>query len=204
MPSARASSGEWRVTGRPSKRISPASGWWTPASVLTSVLLPAPLSPTSATTSAGYTVKLALRSACTRPKRLSMPRASSSGSAMAGQGLPPAGPGGGGGGRALERAQVELERGRVSGSGGERARVELGAPVGTGAKRVEDLLQGEARPQAGQQGLAALGDVPAHGHVGSRRREHRVAVEGRGDDAHERLRRAARVEDVPGGDDADA
>ena len=64
----------------PSKRISPPSGGWTPTSVLTSVLLPAPLSPTSATTSCGYTVKLAPRSACTRPKLLTMSRASRTGS----------------------------------------------------------------------------------------------------------------------------
>ena len=41
------------TTGLPSKRISPLSGGCTPTSVLTSVLLPAPLSPTSATTSCG-------------------------------------------------------------------------------------------------------------------------------------------------------
>ena len=41
------------TTGLPSNRISPLSGGWTPESVLTSVLLPAPLSPISATTSRG-------------------------------------------------------------------------------------------------------------------------------------------------------
>ena len=37
--------------GSPSSRIVPLSGWWTPARILTSVLLPAPFSPTSAWTS---------------------------------------------------------------------------------------------------------------------------------------------------------
>ncbi len=49
---------------------------------MTIVLLPAPLSPIRATTSPECTVKLAPRSACTRPKLLTMPRASSSGSAI--------------------------------------------------------------------------------------------------------------------------
>ena len=40
-------------TGLPSKKIWPLSGGWTPVSVFTSVLLPAPLSPISATTSFG-------------------------------------------------------------------------------------------------------------------------------------------------------
>src|SRR5689334_6195160 len=250
MPSARASSGESIVTSRPSKRISPASGGWTPASALTSVDLPAPLSPTSATTSPGNTVKFAPRSARTRPKLLTMRRASSRGSAMsapsrrdgdggervgaleqargdageqrraAGAGLgdrrrldvaearlggverlvarPAPGdddpatrsgdrvdPGelrlhaarGGvergapdalGGhaarqlrGAALQRDEVELERGRVSGSGGERARVELGAAGIAGAELVKDLLQRKAGPLAAEQRLAAFRDVPA-------------------------------------------
>ena len=53
-----------------------------PPGDFTSVLLPAPLSPTSATTSPGYTVKFAPRSARTRPKLLTMRRASSRGSAI--------------------------------------------------------------------------------------------------------------------------
>src|ERR1700745_2627913 len=82
MPRPRASSGEPSVTGRPSKRISPASGGWTPASTFTSVLLPAPLSPTSATTSPALTVKFAPRRARTRAKLLTMRRAPSRGSGM--------------------------------------------------------------------------------------------------------------------------
>ena len=51
MPSARAWAGPWMLIGSPSSRIVPLSGWWTPARILTSVLLPAPFSPTSAWTS---------------------------------------------------------------------------------------------------------------------------------------------------------
>jgi hypothetical protein len=53
MPSRVASDGEWILTSSPSKKICPPSGWCVPAIVLISVDLPAPLSPTSATTSAG-------------------------------------------------------------------------------------------------------------------------------------------------------
>ncbi len=59
MPCLRASSGLVRVTGSPLTRISPPSGRIAPDSTFTSVLLPAPLSPMSATTSPGKTVKLA-------------------------------------------------------------------------------------------------------------------------------------------------
>ena len=51
MPSDRAWAGPWRTVSTPSSRIDPLSGWWTPARILTSVLLPAPFSPTSAWTS---------------------------------------------------------------------------------------------------------------------------------------------------------
>ena len=88
IPRSRASCGVWMSTGLPPKRISPLSGGCTPTSVLTSVLLPAPLSPTSATTSCGYTVKLTPRRACTRPKLLTTSRASSTGSGMAQPPLP--------------------------------------------------------------------------------------------------------------------
>src|ERR1700744_2360678 len=50
MPRSVASFGECRWTLRPCQRISPSSGWWMPAIVLISVLLPAPLSPTTAVT----------------------------------------------------------------------------------------------------------------------------------------------------------
>jgi hypothetical protein len=43
------------VTGRPRIRSCRMLGWWTPARTLTSVDLPAPLSPTSATTSPACT-----------------------------------------------------------------------------------------------------------------------------------------------------
>ena len=51
MPSARAWAGPAITVGSPSTRIVPVSGWWTPARILTRVLLPAPFSPTSAWTS---------------------------------------------------------------------------------------------------------------------------------------------------------
>ena len=96
--------------------------------------------------------------------------------------------------------QLELERGRVAGSGGERARAELFA---IGAELVEHLSQGKSGPHAGQQGLAAFGDVPADGHAGLGAAPARGGVLGRGD-AHERLGRPARVEHVAGRDHADA
>ncbi len=43
--------GPWIWIGSPSSKIVPPSGWWTPARILTSVLLPAPFSPTRAWTS---------------------------------------------------------------------------------------------------------------------------------------------------------
>src|SRR5262245_39174691 len=50
-----------------------------PEMILISVDLPAPLSPTSATTSPAYTSKSTWSSACTAPKRLETPLVSSSG-----------------------------------------------------------------------------------------------------------------------------
>ncbi len=47
MPSERACAGPWISTGLPSSITVPESGWWMPASTLTTVLLPAPFSPTS-------------------------------------------------------------------------------------------------------------------------------------------------------------
>ena len=103
---------------------------------------------------------------------------------------------------AVERVQleVELERGRFAGSDGEGARAEL---VAVGAQEVQHLPQGQAGPHAGQQRLAAFGDVPADGHAGLRAASARGGVLGRGD-ADERLGRAARVEHVAGRDHADA
>ena len=57
MPSARAWAGPWIWVGSPSSRIVPLSGWWTPARILTSVLLPAPFSPTRAWTSPAASVE---------------------------------------------------------------------------------------------------------------------------------------------------
>src|SRR3972149_6763926 len=51
LPSARASLGEARCAGRPSKKSWPLSGGCTPVMILISVDLPAPLSPTRPTTS---------------------------------------------------------------------------------------------------------------------------------------------------------
>ena len=66
--------GSASVTGLPRKVIVPELGWWTPASTLTSVDLPAPLSPTSATTSPAWTSRSMSVSAETAPKFLEMPR----------------------------------------------------------------------------------------------------------------------------------
>jgi hypothetical protein len=58
---------EEKATGRPAKRISPPSSRWTPLIAFTSVDLPAPLSPSSATTSPSPTVSPAPSSARTAP-----------------------------------------------------------------------------------------------------------------------------------------
>src|SRR5215210_4372262 len=79
MPSATASVGLVIVTSWPSKEIVPASAGWMPAIVLTSVDFPAPLSPTSATTSPGWTSKSTSLSACTGPKLLLTPLRDSTG-----------------------------------------------------------------------------------------------------------------------------
>ena len=84
--------GSWWTTAIPSARAcgralelrsarrragsSPLSGWWTPARILTSVLLPAPFSPTSAWTSPGSSSSETSSSACVAPNRLEMPRSS--------------------------------------------------------------------------------------------------------------------------------
>src|SRR6476620_7388720 len=70
-------------TGTPSTRIDPPSAACTPESTLISVDLPAPLSPTSAITSAGRTSRSAPRRASTLPNDLKMPRISKRGVAPA-------------------------------------------------------------------------------------------------------------------------
>src|SRR3954454_20261147 len=67
------------VTGSPSKRISPLSAVYVPATHLISVDLPAPLSPTSAITSPWRTSKSTSVSARTEPKSLEAARTSSVG-----------------------------------------------------------------------------------------------------------------------------
>src|SRR4051812_9067480 len=67
------------LIGCPSQSISPSSIEWIPATHLTSVDLPAPLSPTRAMTSPARTSKSTPRRACTAPNRLCTPRSSSSG-----------------------------------------------------------------------------------------------------------------------------
>ena len=70
---------ESMLTGTPSTRIDPPSAACTPDSTLISVDLPAPLSPTSAITSAGRTSRSAPRRASTLPNDLKMPRISKRG-----------------------------------------------------------------------------------------------------------------------------
>src|SRR5829696_8337300 len=66
-------------TSLPSNEIVPPSAGWIPAIVFTSVDLPAPLSPTSATTSPGWTSKSTSLSAWTGPKLLLTPLRASTG-----------------------------------------------------------------------------------------------------------------------------
>src|SRR5215207_300684 len=66
-------------TSLPSNEIVPPSAGWIPAIVFTSVDLPAPLSPTSATTSPGRTSKSTSLSAWTGPKLLLTPFRASTG-----------------------------------------------------------------------------------------------------------------------------
>src|ERR1700753_2774723 len=76
MPSTEASWGEPNDAGWPSKRTSPESYEWTPASPLIRVDLPAPLSPTSALTRPGWTWRSTPLSTSTGPKLLRMSRSS--------------------------------------------------------------------------------------------------------------------------------
>src|SRR5438552_17467509 len=79
MPSATASAGPCSAVSAPSQRIAPASAGKIPEMILMSVDLPAPLSPTSATTSPGRTWNRTSVRACTAPNRLLMPRSSRNG-----------------------------------------------------------------------------------------------------------------------------
>src|SRR6185437_1962800 len=85
MPSLLASVGPWIATGSPSNSTSPLSIGWMPATHLTSVDLPAPLSPTSAVTSPARTVKSTPCSTCTGPKCLSTPRSCGCAAGVAGR-----------------------------------------------------------------------------------------------------------------------
>src|SRR4051794_12361932 len=80
MPSAAATRGSVKVTGFPSKVTLPLSMLWIPAMHFTRVDLPAPLSPTSAVTSPGYTARSTSRRTWTGPKLLLTPRISRIGS----------------------------------------------------------------------------------------------------------------------------
>ena len=79
MPSARARCGLSIFWRSPSIRMEPASGWATPDRMETRVDLPAPLSPTSASTSPGWSEISTRSSAVTWPKNLEIPRASRNG-----------------------------------------------------------------------------------------------------------------------------
>src|SRR5262245_18577612 len=70
MPSRLAVAGLSMTTGWPSNSRRPASGWMLPAMIFTRVDLPAPLSPSSATTSPAFTAKSTSRRASTAPKLL--------------------------------------------------------------------------------------------------------------------------------------
>src|SRR5829696_7504584 len=79
MPRSCACAGEVMVTGLPSNVTCPSSGGYTPAMVLTRVDLPAPLSPTRATTSPASTLNSMSLRAWTAPKRLDTPVIDSTG-----------------------------------------------------------------------------------------------------------------------------
>ena len=67
------------LTGLPSHSMTPSSSGFTPAIALTRVDLPAPLSPTRATTSPAWISSSTSVSAWTAPKRLETPRNASTG-----------------------------------------------------------------------------------------------------------------------------
>src|SRR6056297_1192262 len=62
------------TTRRPLRSIVPSSAGWTPVSTLISVDFPAPLSPTSPSTSPSRTSRSTPRTASTPPKRFTIPR----------------------------------------------------------------------------------------------------------------------------------
>ena len=76
MPRARACAGPAISTGSPSRAIVPLSGWWIPARILTSVLLPAPFSPTRPWISPGTNVSDTSSRAWVAPNRFEIPRRS--------------------------------------------------------------------------------------------------------------------------------
>src|SRR5215467_11399736 len=82
MPIFVTSEGPVTWTSRPSKMYRPVSAGWMPAMVLTSVDLPAPLSPTRPTTSPAWTSKSTSVRAWTAPKCLLMPFSSSTGASF--------------------------------------------------------------------------------------------------------------------------
>src|SRR5579863_947699 len=81
IPAARAAAGSGSVTALPSTSKVPASGWYTPASIFTSVDLPAPFSPTRAWASPGYSSIDPSTSACTAPNALAACRSTRIGAA---------------------------------------------------------------------------------------------------------------------------
>jgi hypothetical protein len=81
-PLARAWAGERSFTARPATSTTPASGLSTPLRILTSVLLPAPLAPTSPWISPRSTARSTERRATTDPYRLATSRALSSDAAI--------------------------------------------------------------------------------------------------------------------------
>src|SRR5919199_1438275 len=88
MPRAIALRGESKCTTWPSSRIWPSSGEVNPYSTFMSVVLPAPFSPNSASTSPGNNSRLTWSLATSPPKRLTTPRASRIGGLLADIRLP--------------------------------------------------------------------------------------------------------------------
>ena len=66
-PSRTIAAVDWRRTDLPSRRMSPAATGTSPITVLSSVLLPAPFAPISATISPARTLKLTSCSTSVRP-----------------------------------------------------------------------------------------------------------------------------------------
>src|SRR5215470_4135670 len=79
IPAARAAAGPCRAISCPSTCSDPASGWYTPARIFTSVDLPAPFSPTRACASPAYSSIDPSVSACTAPNALAACRSTSTG-----------------------------------------------------------------------------------------------------------------------------